>query len=101
MRVLGEAVLTSTHNLCFEQIYEKYQNFYLKTFFFFFGDEIFNLFELACFRYVMQVDDYFQTLLKAPYSPKIDIFFFFFPKKGLINWCMVLIRPLNVASESL
>ena len=27
-----EAVLTSTHNLCFEQKYEKYQNFYLKTF---------------------------------------------------------------------
>ena len=26
------AVLTSTHNLCFEQKYEKYQNFYLKTF---------------------------------------------------------------------
>ena len=29
---LGEAVLTSTHNLCFEQKYEKYQNFYLKPF---------------------------------------------------------------------
>ena len=28
----GEAFLTSTHNLCFEQKYEKYQNFYLKTF---------------------------------------------------------------------
>ena len=27
-----EAVLTSTHNLCFEQKYEKYQNFYLKFF---------------------------------------------------------------------
>ena len=26
------AFLTSTHNLCFEQRYEKYQNFYLKTF---------------------------------------------------------------------
>ena len=25
-------VLTSTHNLCFEQKYEKYQNFYLKIF---------------------------------------------------------------------
>ena len=24
----------STHNLCFEQKYEKYQNFYLKIFFF-------------------------------------------------------------------
>ena len=29
---IGEAVLTSTYNLCFEQKYEKYQNFYLKTF---------------------------------------------------------------------
>ena len=29
---LCEAVLTNTHNLCFEQKYEKYQNFYLKTF---------------------------------------------------------------------
>ena len=28
----GEAVLTNTHNLCFEQKYEKYQNFNLKTF---------------------------------------------------------------------
>ena len=26
---LVEAVLTSTHNLCFEQIYEKYQKFFL------------------------------------------------------------------------
>ena len=37
---LGEAVLTVTHNLCFEQKYEKYQNFYLKKF-----GEIFNIFE--------------------------------------------------------
>ena len=29
---LSEAVLTSIHNLCFEQKYEKYLNFYLKTF---------------------------------------------------------------------
>ena len=29
---LGKAVLTSTHNLCFEKKYEKYQNFYLETF---------------------------------------------------------------------
>ena len=28
------AVLMSTHNLCFEQKYEKYQNFYLKIFIF-------------------------------------------------------------------
>ena len=30
--VLVEAVLTSTHNMCFEQKYEKYQIFYLKIF---------------------------------------------------------------------
>ena len=29
---LAEAVLTCTHNLCFEQKYEKYQRFYLKNF---------------------------------------------------------------------
>ena len=29
--VLAEAVLTSTHNLCFEKNNEKYQNLYLKT----------------------------------------------------------------------
>ena len=34
----GEAVLTSTHDLCFEQEYEKYQIFYLKTFSFFSGE---------------------------------------------------------------
>ena len=31
---LNEAVQTSTQNLCFEQKYEKYQNFYLKNFHF-------------------------------------------------------------------
>ena len=30
----AEAALTSTHNLCFEQKYEKYPNFYLKNFHF-------------------------------------------------------------------
>ena len=35
----------STHNLCFEQKYEKYQNFYLKIFHFFFGGKIFGIFE--------------------------------------------------------
>ena len=29
---LNEAIQTITHNLCFEQKYEKYQNFYLKNF---------------------------------------------------------------------
>ena len=31
---LVEVVITSTHNLCFEQEYEKHQNFYLKIFLF-------------------------------------------------------------------
>ena len=30
--VLTEAVLTSTHNLCFEQKYEKYQSFLSENF---------------------------------------------------------------------
>ena len=34
----------STHNLRFEQKYEKYQNFLSKNFLVF-GDEIFNIFE--------------------------------------------------------
>ena len=39
----------STHNLCFEQKYEKYQNFSSENFQFF-GGKIFNIFEKACFR---------------------------------------------------
>ena len=38
----------STHNLCFEQKYEKYQIFYPKIFIFF-GGKIFSIFEEACF----------------------------------------------------
>ena len=38
------AVLTSTHNLCFEQKYEKYQNF-LSEKLSFFGCKIFSVFE--------------------------------------------------------
>ena len=38
----------STHNLRFEQKYEKYKVFYL--FFLFFGGKIFSIFEYACFR---------------------------------------------------
>ena len=33
-QISAEAILTNTHNLCFEQKYEKYQNFYLKIFIF-------------------------------------------------------------------
>ena len=38
------SVLTSTHNLCFEQKYEKYQNF-LSEKLLFFGGKIFSVFE--------------------------------------------------------
>ena len=41
---LGQAVLTSTHNLCFEQKYEKYQNV-LSENFHFVGGKIFNVLE--------------------------------------------------------
>ena len=34
-KTISEAVLTRTHNLCFEQKYEEYQIFYLKIFIFF------------------------------------------------------------------
>ena len=41
---LGEAVLTSTHNLCFEQKYEKYESF-LSAKLSIFGGEIFYIVE--------------------------------------------------------
>ena len=41
---LAEAVLTSTHNLCFEQKYEKYHSF-LSENFKIFGGKIFYIFE--------------------------------------------------------
>ena len=46
---LIEAVLMSTHNLCFEQKYDKYQNFSSENFHFF-GGKIFSIFDSACFR---------------------------------------------------
>ena len=45
---LGEVVLTSAHNLCFEQKYEIYQNLIRKLSVF--SGEIFYVFEYACFR---------------------------------------------------
>ena len=48
MNHLAEAVLTSTHNLCFEQKYAKYQ--FLSEIFQFFGGDFFCIFEKACFR---------------------------------------------------
>ena len=40
---LAEAILTSTHNLCFEQEYKKYQNFL---------SEIFSFLEVIFFIYL-------------------------------------------------
>ena len=42
----------STHNLCFEQKYEKYRRF-LSEDFQFFGSKNFNVFEQACFHNVL------------------------------------------------
>ena len=42
--ISAEAVLTSTHNLCFEQNYEKYEDFLTEKFSFF-GGKIFSVFE--------------------------------------------------------
>ena len=42
---LVEAVLTSTHNLCFEQKYEKYKIFFLSKKFSVFGGKIFIISE--------------------------------------------------------
>ena len=44
-----EAVITSTHNLCFEQKYGNYF-FFLSENFQFIGCEIFYTFEKVCFR---------------------------------------------------
>ena len=45
---LGKAVLTSTHNLCFEPKMKNIRIFIWKLLVF--GGEIFNIFEYACFR---------------------------------------------------
>ena len=47
--ISAQAVLTSTHNLCFEQKYEKYQSFFIWKFSAF-GGETFYTFEWVCFR---------------------------------------------------
>ena len=48
----NEAVLTSTHNLCFEQKYDKVWNFSSENFHLF-GGKIFSVFEKTCSRNVM------------------------------------------------
>ena len=45
----GQAILTSTYNLCFEQKYEKISEFFIWKLSIF-GGEIFNIFEKVCFR---------------------------------------------------
>ena len=48
-RKLAKAVLTSIHNLCFEQKYENLQTFPSESFHFF-GGKILNIFEMAYVR---------------------------------------------------
>ena len=47
---IAEVVLTSTHNLCFEQKYEKCQNFLSEIFHFFFWWWNFQYIWIVCFR---------------------------------------------------
>ena len=54
---LGEAVLTSAHNLCFEQKYGNSRVFFFISKCSFFGCKIFNIFELASFRNGFSSDD--------------------------------------------
>ena len=61
---LSVPVLPSTNNLCFEQKYEKYQNFYLKLSVFG-GDFFFNIFEKACFRNVLIPKSLFRCLFQV------------------------------------
>ena len=66
---LAEAVLTSTHYLCFEQKYEQYQNVYLKIFFFFFLLVKFSVYlKKLCFRNV------YRELLSYSYTIAVQIY---------------------------
>ena len=53
LKNLSKAVLTHTHNICFEKKCEKYLNF-LSENFPCFGCKIFNIFEKACFHNVVE-----------------------------------------------
>ena len=63
--MFAEAVLTSTHNLCFEQKYEKYQSFLSEIFQYF--EVKFSIylnrhvFEMMCF--LLPKDSFVQNLL--------------------------------------
>ena len=58
-RLRVEAVLTSTHNLCFELKYEKCQNFLSIFFFFFFSFCGGNFFPLYLNRHVSVMESFF------------------------------------------
>ena len=58
----------STHNLCFEQKYEKYQSFFIRKFSAF-GGEIFYIFEKACFRNVLFLPRLSVCPSVCPYMP--------------------------------
>ena len=59
----GEAVLTSTHNLCFEQKYEKYLNFLSDNFLF-----LVVKFSIYLNRRVFVMNRSFESLLSASWS---------------------------------
>ena len=60
---LGEAVLTSAHNLCFEQKYEKYQNFL---------SENFQILEVKFSRYLNR--HFFIMWNFSPFSSSLNYF---------------------------
>ena len=67
---LCEAVLTSTHNLCFKQKYEKRSGFFISKFSFFCG-KIPNIFEQAIFRNVRDSKPLQHTFPKSWIDPII------------------------------
>ena len=56
---MGEAILTNTHNLCFEQKYEKYQNFLSENFHFF----------VVIFSIYLNRRVFVMVLVRRPYNP--------------------------------
>ena len=65
-----EAVLTSTHNLCFEQKYENYLNFSSESFHFF-GGKIFNIFRVLVMSGIAV--DHKTSTEDVPEEPKSQI----------------------------
>ena len=77
---LAEAVLTSTHNLCFEQKHEKYQNFYLQV----------VIFSVAKFAIYLNRRVFVMQSI-APVNRAYSRFFFFF-------FCFCFFFPLHKTS---